>query len=361
MELSIDGLLKEARNRKATDLHLTVGLPAMVRINGHLVSLGSSVLTPDNTIGLARQLLTGDYLKRFEEKEELDFAYTLVDGGRFRVNLYRQRGNIGVAIRVLNSKVPTVEELGLPAMVTRLTQARSGLILVTGPAGCGKSTTLAAMIGQINRERKCHILTLEDPIEYLYQPGKSMINQREIGVDSSSFAVALRAALRQDPDVILVGEMRDPETIATAITAAETGHLVLSTLHTGNAPRAIDRVIDAFPHSRQEQVRMQLANTLAGIIAQRLLGRWDGRGQVPAVEVLVGTPAIRNLIREGKSHQIYSIMQAGSRYGMQLMDESLRSLYEQGLIAHETAIDYAVDPEYLSRVLNRLPPGAGIL
>lgn len=355
MELNIDGLLKEAEIRIASDLHLTVGLPAIVRLNGDLVPLETPVLIPEDTARLARQVMSGDQQKIFEEKGEIDFAYSIFGVGRFRVNVYRQRGSTGVAIRVLNSKIPKVEELGLPGVVSKLTQTQKGLILVTGPTGSGKSTTLAAMIGLINQERKCHILTLEDPVEYLHQHSQSMINQREIGADSFSFAVALRAALRQDPDVILVGEMRDLETISIAMTAAETGHLVLSTLHTVDAPQTIDRVIDVFPPHQQQQIRVQLANTLVGIIAQRLLKRRDDKGRMPAVEVLVANPAVRNLIREGKIHQIYSIIQTGSRHGMQLMDESLRRLYEQRLIDYDTAISHAIDPENLTKLLGRVP------
>ncbi len=354
MELDIDILLKEAGVRLASDLHLTVGLPATVRFNGELVPLDTPILEPPDISRLAAQLLSENNQRKLEEKGEVDFAYSIAGAGRFRINVYRQRGSTGLAARVLNTNIPTVDELGLPGIVSGLTRTLKGLILVTGPTGSGKSTTLAAMIGLINRERKCHILTLEDPVEYLHQHDQSMINQREIGTDSTGFAEALRAALRQDPDVILVGEMRDLETISTAITAAETGHLVMSTLHTVDTPQTIDRIIDVFPPHQQQQIRVQLANTLVGIVAQRLIERRDGQGRVPAVEVLVANPAIRNLIREGKTYQIYSMIQTGSRQGMQLMDESLRQLYEQKLVDYDTAICNAVDPDNLSKLLGKI-------
>ena len=297
--------------------------------------------------------------KIFKEKGEVDLSYSRRSLGRFRVNIYRQRGSVAIALRILNSKIPSFASLNLPSVIKDFTLYQKGLLLVTGPTGSGKSTTLASFIDMINEQRSCHILTLEDPIEYLHQHKNSMVNQREIGQDSTSFAAALRAALRQDPDVILVGEMRDLETISIAITAAETGHLVLATLHTVDAVQTIDRVIDVFPPHQQQQVRIQLANTLIGVIAQRLLKRKDGSGRVPAVEILVSNPAVRNLIREGKIHQIYSVIQTGRRQGMQLMDSHLEELYRQGIIDRQTALENATDPETLAKNIGRKSSESG--
>jgi len=263
--------------------------------------------------------------------------------GRFRVNAFSQRGSIGIVLRLINSCVPTLEQLNLPPIVADFTTKKKGLVLVTGPTGCGKSTTLAAMIDKINTEQTVHILTLEDPIEYIHQHKKSVVNQREIGSDAKSFASALKAALRQDPDVILVGEMRDLETISTAITAAETGHLVFATLHTNNAAQTIDRIVDVFPPYQQQQIRIQLAETLQGIIAQQLLQKADGSGRVAAVEILVSTTAVRNLIREGKTHQIQSMIQTGARFGMQSMEMALKKLVQAGLITHEEYTNHLND------------------
>lgn len=350
--MRINQLLQEAVEKGASDLHISAGLPPVLRLHGELVPMEGPPLQAHETAALAGQILTDElHRQAFHSKGEVDFAYSYPEVGRFRVNVYRQRGNTGLAMRVLQSKVPELGQLGMPEVVAQLARRQKGLILVTGPTGSGKSTTLAAMIRQINRERSCHILTLEDPIEYLHLHERSMINQREIGQDSAGFSAALRAALRQDPDVILVGEMRDLETIAIAITAAETGHLVLATLHTMDAPQTIDRVIDVFPPHQQQQIRVQLANTLIGVIAQRLLRRRGGVGRVAAVEVLVTNPAVRNLIREGKIYQVYSVMQTGARYGMQLMDEALRRLCESGAIDPETALENAADQESITKAL----------
>lgn len=333
--LKLEEILKEAVQKGASDVHLTVGLPPVFRRIGRLEPQRQwPLLTPPITEALARQILE-DRWGEFQNRKELDLAYSLPGLGRFRVNIFYQRGSVGVAIRLLNTKIPTLEELGLPSVVGELADQSHGLVLVTGPTGSGKSTTLAAMIDRINQRRSCHIITLEDPIEYLHQHKKSIVNQREIGSDSPSFASALRAALRQDPDVILVGEMRDLETMATAITAAETGHLVLTTLHTSSAVQSIDRIIDVFPPHQQAQVRIQLADTLVGVITQQLLPRADGQGRVVAVEVLIATPAVRNLIREGKTHQIISVMQTGGRFGMQTMEMALTNLAARGIINPE--------------------------
>ncbi len=333
--MDIDELLRQAVEAGASDVHLTVASPPVLRLHGRLVRVGDACLTPDDLARLIEPLLSPAQRQRLEETGQVDLAYSLSGVGRFRVNVYRQRGSLAAALRTIPGRVPTLEELGLPPVVASLTRAHNGLILVTGPTGHGKSTTLAAMIDLINSERSCHILTLEDPIEYLHRHKKSIVNQREIGIDSQNFAQALRAALRQDPDVILVGEMRDLETIATAITAAETGHLVMATLHTMGAAATIDRVVDVFPPHQQAQIRTQLAGVLQGVISQLLLPRADGRGRVVALEIMVATPAIRNLIREGKTHQIPSAIQTGGRYGMCLMEAYLRRLRDNGLITEE--------------------------
>ncbi|WP_170240329.1 type IV pilus twitching motility protein PilT [Thermosediminibacter litoriperuensis] len=330
--MHVQEILAEAVRKGASDIHLTVGLPPVFRQHGRLEPQGQCPpLTASDTEALAREILA-DRWEEFIKRKELDLAYSIAGLGRFRVNIFYQRGSVGVAIRLVGEVIRSLDELGLPPVVGELADQPHGLVLVTGPTGSGKTTTLAAMIDRINERRSCHIITLEDPIEYLHQHKKSIVNQREIGSDSPSFASALRAALRQDPDVILVGEMRDLETVATAITAAETGHLVLATLHTGSAVQSIDRIIDVFPPHQQNQIRIQLADTLTGVITQQLLPRADGKGRVVAVEILIATPAVRNLIREGKTHQIVSLMQTGSRFGMQTMEMSLRQLREKGII-----------------------------
>ncbi len=335
----LEKILSCAAAAEASDVHLTTGRPPILRINGELKPLDSHVgkLTPADIEAMAEEILDPVRYQKFSDLGEIDFSYSVHGLGRFRVNVFKQRGTAAMAIRLIRSSVPTVKELGLPEAVTHLTRKQRGLILVTGPTGSGKSTTLAAMINQINAERACHIITLEDPIEYLHSHQKSIVNQREIGQDSKSFAAALRAAMREDPDVILVGEMRDLDTIATAITAAETGHLVLATLHTTSAPLTIERIIDVFPAHQQQQIKMQLSNTVQGVICQQLLPRKDGRGRVAALEIMVATPAVRNLIREGKNHQIISQMQTGAKYGMQTMETGLKKLVQNDVISPETA------------------------
>lgn len=327
-------IITRAVEMGASDVHLTVFRPPVYRINGRLVSLpGEEVLKPEDTRRLAEEIIPNEEVRiNFKQNGQVDFSNSFPGIGRFRVNLYVQRGSIAAAIRIIPMNVPNIDNLGLPSVVREFAMKDTGLVLVTGVTGSGKSTTLAAMIDLMNRTRSLHILTLEDPIEYLHRHGQCMINQREIGMDTRSFPQALRAALRQDPDVIMVGEMRDLETISTAITAAETGHLVLASLHSGSATQTIARIIDVFPPEQQTQIRVQLANSLQGIISQQLIPRADGRGRVVACEILVATPAIRNLIRENKIHQIYSVLQTGAAYGMITMEKSLRNLYEKGLI-----------------------------
>ncbi len=338
-------LLQEAVERHASDVHITVGVPPVFRVNGHLVRAEHPVLSVQDTASFVEEITKEEQRQRFFEQGELDFSFAIPGVSRFRVNLFRQRGSMGLAIRVVNERILTLDQLGHPEILKTLARNSRGLVLVTGPTGSGKSTTLAAMINLINNERACHILTLEDPIEYLHKHRKSIVNQREIHADSKSFANALRAALREDPDVILVGEMRDAETIGIAVTAAETGHLVFATLHTGDASQTIDRIIDVFPPYQQQQIRVQLSLTLQGIISQQLIPRRDGTGRMVALEILTATPAVRNLIREGKSHQILSIIQTGARNGMQSMDSSLKALYTSGAITYEDAIIRASNPE----------------
>jgi twitching motility protein PilT len=308
-------------------------------------------LTGEDTIALARQIMGPEKYEIFEASGDLDFSYAIEGLGRFRVNAYKQQGNVALAIRLINARVMTFQELGLPDVCSHLARRPRGLVLVTGPTGSGKSTTLAAMIDLINREHQHHIITLEDPIEFVHRHQKSVVNQREIGQDTKSFASALRSAMREDPDVILVGEMRDPETIGIALTAAETGHLVFGTLHTSSAAQTIDRIIDVFPPHQQQQIRVQLGNTILGVVAQQLIPRADRPGRVAALEILVTTPAIRNLIREGKTYQIISQIQTGVKFGMQTLDMHLRTLVQKKIISLEEALNRAADPETIQRLL----------
>ncbi|HHX61426.1 MAG TPA: type IV pilus twitching motility protein PilT [Epulopiscium sp.] len=349
--MDIGKLLNIATEKNASDIHISVGIPPVLRVNGELEMLESERLSPDHTKALVYEILGEKGISELEEKGEIDRSYSRVGVGRYRVNAYKQRGSYGLALRIIPLTIPSINELGLPAVVGDLAKLPRGLILVTGPTGSGKSTTLAAMIDLINKERKCHILTLEDPIEYLHKHNKSMVNQREIGLDSHSFTNSLRAALRQDPDVILVGEMRDLETISIALTAAETGHLVLSTLHTVGSAKTIDRVIDVFPPHQQEQVRVQFASVIQAIVSQQLLVKSDGSGRVAAFEVMMANTAIRNLIREGKIHQIDTAIQTGSKFKMQTMDNSLLDLYKKGVITKELALMQAVHQDNLRKYI----------
>lgn len=349
--MNIVELVNLATEKKASDIHITVGLPPVLRINGELIRLEEDRLMPDDTKKLVYEVLSEEVIKILEEKGEIDTSFSSPKVGRYRINAYKQRGSYGMALRIIPLEVPTIESLGLPSVVKDLSRLPRGLVLVTGPTGSGKSTTLASMINQINEERKSHILTLEDPIEYLHKHKKSIVNQREIGIDSKSFGNGLRAALRQDPDVILVGEMRDLETISIAITAAETGHLVLSTLHTIGAAKTIDRIIDVFPPHQQQQVRIQLASVMQAIISQQLLPKADGTGRVAAFEVMIGTTAIRNQIREEKIHQIDTSIQTGAKHQMQTMDASLLELYKRGLITKEIAIQQAINQENIKKYI----------
>lgn len=348
MELS--ELLRLTLEKGASDLHLTVGRPPVLRINGILYPQNDlPELTRAEIARIILSSMTDEQRAKFEAKWELDFSTSIPGLARFRVNVYKQRGSIGAALRCIPYEVPKIEELGLPKAVAKLAQKQQGLVLVTGPTGAGKTTTLAAMIDIINESRSCHIITIEDPIEFLHRHKKSIVNQREVGADTHSFADALRSALREDPDVILVGEMRDLETMSIALTAAETGHLVLATLHTSSAAQSMDRIIDSFPPHQQGQVRLQLAASIEGVVSQRLLPTSDGLRRVVAAEVMIATPGIRNMIRDGKNYQIPSAIQMGGELGMQTMDMAIKELYKLNLITYEEAVRHVVDLEDFNR------------
>jgi twitching motility protein PilT len=352
MSFDFADLLLEVIERNASDLHLTAGAHPTVRVRGHLQPLEDyPVMTTEQTREIVYSILNNDQRQRLETDWQIDFAYAIPGRARFRVNAYYQRAAIGAAFRLIPFSIKTVDELGLPPVLHELACKPRGFVLVTGPTGSGKSTSLAAVVDEINATRAEHIMTIEDPIEFLHGHKKCIVNQREIGSDASSFAAGLKAALRQDPDVILVGEMRDLETIHTALTAAETGHLVFATLHTQDTPQTIDRIIDVFPASQQQQVRVQLSVALQGIVTQQLLPTADGAGRVAACEVLLATPAIRNLIREGKTHQIYSSLQTGGKLGMQTMDAALATLVRSGKITQQLAEARSSTPEELRRLL----------
>ncbi|CQR71238.1 Twitching mobility protein [Sporomusa ovata DSM 2662] len=350
--LTIDNLLQEAVVAQASDIHLTSGVSPIFRIRGVLTATQHQVLNDKDTEAMVTAITNAEQKEKFQQLGELDFSYAIVGLSRFRINTFRQRSSCAIAIRVVAEQIPTLEQLGHREVLKVLARKPRGLVLVTGPTGSGKSTTLAAMLDLINTERACHIITLEDPIEYLHRHKKSIVNQREINTDTKSFANALRAALREDPDVILVGEMRDAETIGIAITAAETGHLVFATLHTSDAAQTIDRIIDVFPPYQQQQIRTQLSLTLQGIVAQQLLPCRDDLGRVAAMEVLMATPAVRNIIREGKTQQLVSVIQTGAKTGMQAMDMSLRDLYWKGIVTYEEALARAMDQETFVRLVN---------
>jgi twitching motility protein PilT len=353
-QYSIDDLLTQMKALDASDLHITPGVEPVVRVRGELVRIeGFDKLTPDATRELVYRVMSTEQQKLLETRRNVDLAYTLPGVARFRVNVYFQRASVGAAFRMIPSEIKSLEELGLPVQLEELARKPRGLVLVTGPTGSGKSTTLATLIDLINRTSTQHILTIEDPIEFLHWHRGCIVNQREIGPDATSFADALRAALRQDPDVILVGEMRDLETISTALTAAETGHLVFATLHTQSAPTTIDRIIDVFPAEQQDQVRIQLASTLQGVVTQTLLPTADGRGRIAALEILIPDDAVRNLIRQGKVEQIYSVMQTGTGRGMQTMEQALADLVLRQIVSRDVALSRSSRADQLLGLLER--------
>jgi twitching motility protein PilT len=352
---SIDDLLEQMVARKASDLHISVASPPAVRVRGEMERLDDyDPLSGEDTQQLLYRILSSEQQKQLEIKRQLDFSHSVPGLARFRVNVYFQKESVGAAFRMIPDELKTLEELGIPSTLHQLAEKPRGIVLVTGPTGSGKSTTLAALIDEINRNRAEHILTIEDPIEFLHRHKRCIVNQREIGPDATTFAEALRAALRQDPDVILVGEMRDLETIGTALTAAETGHLVFGTLHTQSAPSTIDRIIDVFPPEQQEQVRIMIANSLQGVVTQALLPTADGVGRVPSLEVLLPDDAVRNLIRQGKVEQIYSVMQTNTSRGMQTMEQSLADLVQRGVVKLEDALSRSSRPAQLIGLLERM-------
>ena len=351
MEFDFAEVLLQVMERNASDLHLTAGSPPMIRHHGRLHALDYPRLTPQTTREVVYSILTNDQRQKLETEWQIDLAYSIPGKARFRVNAYFQRAAISAALRLIPSEMPKLASLGLPPVLEDFTKRPRGFVLVTGPTGSGKSTTLASMIDLINETRHEHILSIEDPIEFLHRHKKCIVNQRELGADAQSFALGLKAALRQDPDVILVGEMRDLETISTALTAAETGHLVFATLHTQDTAQTVDRIVDVFPPEQQQQVRVQLSVALQGIVTQQLLPTADGQGRCCAAEILIPTPAVRNLIREGKTHQIYSALQTGGQFGMQTMDASLAQLVRQQKITRDLAESRSSAPEELRRLM----------
>ncbi|MHB9025686.1 MAG: type IV pilus twitching motility protein PilT [Armatimonadota bacterium] len=349
-EVHIDELLELVVEAKGSDLHIAVGIPPIFRLDGDLLPGNYNKFTPQIAQRMCYDILTDEQIQIFENTLELDCSYQLGKSSRFRVNIFRDKGSVAAAFRTIPYKIPTVEELGLPQICNDLTTKHRGLILVTGPTGSGKSTTLAAMLGKINRDYRKHIITVEDPIEYLHTHNNCVINQREVHQDTKSFANALRAALREDPDVLLVGEMRDLETMDLAIHAAETGHLVFATVHTNSASQTVDRIVDVFPVEQQEQIRVMLSNNLVAVITQQLLPKATG-GRVCCQEIMIASPAIRNLIREAKAHQINSVIQTSAHLGMTTMDQALRDLYNQGLISYELAVERCMNVEELKKMM----------
>ena len=365
-DMHLDELCELIVAEKGTDLHITVGIPPIIRVNGELLPTDYENCSPRDTQTMMYSILTDEQIQRFESTWELDFSYSPASRiARFRVNIFKDKGNVAAALRVIPTKIPTLEDLGLPAIIEKLTHTKRGLILVTGPTGSGKSTTLAAMINHINLTRSEHILTIEDPVEYLHNHKLSVINQRELGMDTKAFGNALRAALREDPDVILVGEMRDLETMQLAVSAAETGHLVFGTLHTNSAATSVDRIVDSFPEGGKEQVRLQLSNNIQAIISQQLVPTTEqykaqtGKGRIGVQEIMIASAAIRNLIREAKAHQMTSIIQTSAKEGMITTDQALRDLYFKGVISYEMAIGRAHNAEELKRMMVSAPEAGG--
>ncbi len=356
MTLNLRALLEEMLAREASDLHLTTGVRPKLRVDGELVDASvEKILDPKDTMTLAYSVLTETQKKRFEQEDELDFSFGIQHLARFRGNVFKQRGCVAMAIRLIPFNVKSFDDLRLPPIVAKLAERPRGLVLVTGPTGSGKSTTLAAMIDKINKERTGHIITIEDPIEFIHRHQSCIVNQREIGTDTASFSLALKYALREDPDVILVGEMRDLDTISSALTIAETGHLALATLHTNSAPEAINRIIDVFPSGQQAQVRAQLAFVLEGVITQTLIPRASGKGRAMVAEIMVATPAVRAVIRDDKVHQIYSLMQAGKKHGMQTMNDALYQLYMSREVSREDCIRVSPSPAEFKRAIGEVP------
>ena len=358
-EINLRLLLQEMVQKGASDLHVTAGVRAKIRVDGELRDSSIDyVLKPKDTLQIAYSILTEQQKKRYETEDELDFSFGVQNLSRFRGNVFKQRGCVAMAIRQIPYEITSVDKLGMPPILATLADRPRGLVLITGPTGAGKSTTLAALVDKINRERRGHIITIEDPIEFIHRHQRCMVNQREVGADTQSFTRALKYALRQDPDVILIGEMRDLETISAALTIAETGHLVLATLHTNSAAESINRIIDAFPSHQQSQVRAGLSFVLEGVITQMLLPKAKGRGRVAAAEVMICTPAIRAVIRDEKIHQIYSLMQAGKKHGMQTMNDAFQVLYLQGMITKEEALKRSADPNEFLRAVGELAPSS---
>jgi twitching motility protein PilT len=351
MKQLMNELLLDAQNRKASDLHLTVGVPPKCRINGELVNMDYEIMVPSDMESMVMSIVPQRLVDGLNINGEVDFSYSITNVGRFRVNVFKQRGSYALVIRIIYTHIPTPQELGLPEAVVELAQKKRGLVLVSGPAGSGRSTTLASLINEINTNYNRHIITLEDPIEYLHRHNKSIVNQREIGTDSLSYSNSLRVILREDPDVILIGEMRDYETMQIAITAAEMGHLVFSTLHTLGTVNSVNRVIDVFPVANQQQIRVQLATVLEGVISQQLIPTSDGSGRVAAFEVLLSNPAIRSLIRENKVHQIETYLQSSKKNGMKAMDDAIYELYLFGKITNEQALSFSMDVSAMEKRL----------
>ncbi len=355
--MAIDAILEYAIEKQASDIHLSVGRPRSIRLHGEIVSIDDKPLSAEDTESLAREITTPEQRKKVEEVGGIDFGFSFGNKARFRVSCFKQRGTYAMVLRLLPSRFYSFEQIGLPKQLQELLSRPRGLILVTGPTGSGKTTSLATMLNYINENFKRHIITAEDPIEFMHPHQKSIVTQREVGEDVTSFSEAVVKALRQDPDVILIGEMRDLSTMESAIRAAETGHLVFSTLHTTGAARTVDRIIDVFPSHQQSQVRVQLASTLVAVVSQTLLPRIDGKGgRVCAFEVMIATPAIRNLIREGKTYQVVSEIQTGARYGMKSLDDHLKELYQAGIVGYDAMLEVAQDPRELADRISKMPP-----